>query len=435
MIQPFSLTRIFKTLRFSPLSVLPFFMAMEWLGPATVEGEPLSIPGCTAYSLPVSRKIRFEPESGISGWKDPGTRILWYGKFTEAGEVSAKLRVQLPAGEVSRLELSTGGKGTTIAVQGTGEPALVDFGKLALASPGYHAFEVRNANPQGQDAGKILSLELDGPAVKGAHFNIDSRRNAASVHLVYPTAKEEPITAFYQEVTAVEDPVHTYYMACGFSRGYFGMQINSPVERRIIFSVWDAGSGQDAKDRTTVAAENHTALLAKGEGVHASVFGNEGTGGHSHLKYPWRTGEPQKFTVTAQPEGTTTIYTGYWFHPEDREWKLLARFQAPADGKYLRGLYSFSENFVGDTGHLLRKAQFGNQWVQLADGQWKELTECRFSHDGTGKSARMDRWMGVENGRFFLSHGGFQDGFTAAGTSFRRDPLGVPPDLKLPAVR
>ena len=42
----------------------------------------------------------------------------------------------------------------------------------------------------------------------------------------------------------------TYYMACGWHRGYFGMQVNSPTERRIIFSVWD--SGGEAVDRSKV---------------------------------------------------------------------------------------------------------------------------------------------------------------------------------------
>jgi hypothetical protein len=39
-----------------------------------------------------------------------------------------------------------------------------------------------------------------------------------------------------------------------------------------------------------VSKDDQTQLLAKGEGVEASVFGHEGTGGHSHLVYPWKTG-------------------------------------------------------------------------------------------------------------------------------------------------
>ena len=94
---------------------------------------------------------------------------------------------------------------------------------------------------------------------------------------------------------------------------------------------------------------------------------------------------------------------------------LIASFRAPKDGGYLHGLYSFSENFGGSNGHLSRKALYGPQWVRLSDGSWKELTEASFSHDGTGKANQLDRYMGVENGRFFLSHGGFEPGFTQYG--------------------
>lgn len=45
----------------------------------------------------------------------------------------------------------------------------------------------------------------------------------------------------------------------------------------------------------------------------------------------------------------------------------------------------------------------------------EELTTASFSHDPTGKAARLDRFMGVEDGRFFLSHGGFVEGFTPYG--------------------
>ena len=224
-------------------------------------------------------------------------------------------------------------------------------------------------------------------------------------------------------------------MACGFHRGYFGMQVNSPTERRIIFSVWDAASGQNAKNRSTVEKENQTQLVAKGEGVTASVFGNEGTGGHSHLVYPWKKGQTQRFLLTAKPEGEATIYTGFWYHPDRKQWMLIASFRAPKDGHWLGGLYSFSENFGGSNGHLQRKALFGPQWIRLEDGTWQELTRATFSHDGTGKSDRLDRFMGVENGRFFLSQGGFVPGYTKFGDPFDRPATGTPPqDIKLPPV-
>lgn len=391
----------------------------------------LVVPGCTAYGVPDLDAIRLHKEKGVVGWKDAGQSVLWFGDIRKTGALEVALRVNFPApvaeGAAVKFKLSVAGKSLEAAAHGSGV-VTVPLGTVEIGAAGYQKFTLESAAP----AGEIVALVLDGPAAEGAHFNTDPRRNAASVHLAYPVPDKAEVQAFYCEATGVEDPVYTYYMATGFSRGYFGMQVNHPGERRIIFSVWDAAEGGDAKDRSTVKEENHTQLLAKGEGVHASVFGNEGTGGHSHLKYMWKTGEVQKFVVMVKPDGTFTDYSGYWFHPEKQAWTLLASFRAPKDGKYLRGLYSFSENFGGSNGHLLRKARFGNQWIQTRDGQWTELLKATFSHDGTGREARLDRFMGVEDGAFFLSHGGFVPGFTKYGEPFTRPATGKPPVIVLP---
>jgi hypothetical protein len=43
--------------------------------------------------------------------------------------------------------------------------------------------------------------------------------------------------------------------------------------------------------------------------------------------------------------------------------------------------------------------------------------------------------MGIEHGRFFLSHGGFVDGATDYGTAFTRSPTGQSPNREpLPPV-
>jgi hypothetical protein len=389
----------------------------------------LRVPGCTAYGAPDFDAIRVHKERGVPGWKDAKQSVLWFGELKKAGKLDAGIVVSLPEGtsQPVKFTLTVGGKSTEAEASGSGE-VTVKFGSFDIPQPGYQKFTLESPAP----AGEIRALLLDGPATEGAHFNTDPRRNAASVHLFYPVPDETEVQAFYCEMTGVEDPIYTYYMATGFSRGYFGMQVNQTNERRIIFSVWDAAEGGDAKDRSTVKEENHTKLLAKGEGVHASVFGNEGTGGHSHLKYMWKTGEVQRFVVTAKVDGTFTDYSGCWWHPEKKIWMLIASFRAPKDGKHLRGLYSFSENFGGSNGHLLRKARYGNQWIQTSDGKWQELLTAGFSHDGTGKAARLDRFMGMENGEFFLSHGGFVEGFTNYGEKFTRPATGKAPMLELP---
>jgi len=391
----------------------------------------LRVPASTAYLDPDPNGAKVAKD-GITGWTKPEITVSWFGEIKKPGKLSASLSLRLPKGKQSRLKLTVGTETREVKVTGADTPLVVPCGDFQITKPGYTRFQLSSANPAGNHAGDIDALVLDGPALDEAHFNLDPRRNAASVHAFYVPPKEAEIALFYNEATGVTDPVASYYMVCGFSRGYFGMQVNSATERRIIFSVWDSGAGQSAKDRSSVSETDRVKLLAKGESVVASDFGNEGTGGHSHLVYPWKTGQPQKFVVTAKADGDHTDYTGYWFHPDQRQWMLIASFRAPRDGKLLRGLYSFSENFGGQNGHLQRKVLFGPQWIQTKQGTWHDITAATFSHDGTGKENRLDRFMGMEKGQFFLSNGGFVPGFTKFGEKFTRPGAGRPPELKLP---
>jgi hypothetical protein len=400
---------------------------------AVASAAELRVPGFTAYLDPDGRGARVSQRSGVAGWTDPATRVLWFGEIKTPGKLDCSLVLRLPAETTSKLRLTVAGQSHEATVQGTGsDPVIASFDSFDIAQAGYQRFTLESLNAQGKPAGDIDALVLNGPAAQDAHFNLKSRRNAASAHLNYPVDKDIKVEAFYCEMTGLEDPVTTYYMACGWHRGYFGMQVNSPTERRIIFSVWD--SGGEAVDRGKVADENRVKLVAKGEGVVAGDFGNEGTGGHSHWVYAWKTGEKQRFLVTAKPtDATHTTYAGYYFHPDKKQWVLISSWNAPKEGGYLRRLYSFSENFGGNNGHLLRKALYGNQWIRTAEGQWIELTTATFSHDPTGKADRLDRFMGVENGQFSLSHGGFVPGFTQYGEKFTRRPTGkAPSDIVLP---
>ncbi len=403
--------------------------------PRILVADELKIPAFTGYVLPNPDGARMSESSGVR-WTDPSQSLNWYGQFQKIGELHVRLDLTLPVGVKAELQVSIDGQSHDASVVGEGEKAIstVDFGTYSLSAIGYHRISLQWQNEQPELVCNIRELRLQGAPIVGAHFNLKARRNAASVHLMYPTPDDRSIEAFYCEVTAVEDPTATFYMACGWHRGYFGMQVNSPSERRIIFSVWD--SGNEAIDRKNVADDNRVKLIGKGEGVYTGDFGNEGTGGHSHLKYRWKTGERQRFIVTAQPiEKTYTIYSGFWFHPEHNKWMLISSWKAPKEGGWIKRPHSFSENFGGSNGHFQRKALYGNQWIRTPEGEWLELTTAKFSHDPTGKADRLDRWMGVENGQFFLSHGGFKDGFTQYGEKFTRPTVGTSPTMiELPAV-
>ena len=359
------------------------------------------VPAYAAYAEPSPEAIVIDDGPWASGWGDVSQELAWYGESGSDGTVSLKVHVR--SGTKRRLTLQVGRE--RLSAEGDGRT--FDFGTFDVKRG-----PVRVALSTGRAPGPdVIAMEAKGDV----RWAKSRRRNAASVHLRWPTPEGADVRWFYNEAAMLTDPVWSYTMACGFARGYFGMQVNSPTERRIIFSVWDAGS--EAVSRDKVADENRVKLVAKGDGVVADSFGNEGTGGHSHLVWPWKTGKAVRFLVGCRPEGDRTLYAGYFKAPGDKAWRLVAAFRAPVDGKPLRSLYSFSENFGGANGQLWRESAFGNGWIGLADGSWRPLTEARFTTDGHGRTERWDTDAFVEKGRFHLRHGGLRSGTAKYGDS------------------
>lgn len=407
--------------------------------------KTVSIPAYTAYATPAElasgddESNLFSEKDGLHNWTKEKQRIQFYFNLRSTGKLSIDLLLKnAKAGNTITVSIApntfplkvTAANSFTIAVPEGSAFKKTAVGTVDITTPGFYVVTISAKEKPVKTIADIKSLELGGDAVKNIHFNTKERRNAASVHLRYPIPDTMNAVSFYNEVTvpAGMDGLYSYYMACGFARGYFGMQVNDEGERRIIFSVWDAGN--EAVDRNKVAAENKVQLMAKGEDVVADGFGNEGTGGHSHWLYLWQPGQTYKFLVTAATDSATqtTSYAGYFFVPEWQQWKLIACFKAPKDGKTLRSLYSFSENFIGNNGNLLRKAFYGNQWVRRQNGDWKELTESSFSYDATGKAGdRIDYGAGAADTTFYLWHGGFTSATAKFGDVFTRKATGNKP--------
>lgn len=418
----------------------------------------LRVPALAAYSEPDAEALHIDA-NGLSGWNDSKEKLVWYGKINTPGKLNVSLSLRLPPNATSRLTMRVNGQ--TLKAKARGgenvETMTIPFGTIEITTAGYRRFELEGTKRDYATFGDIDALILSGPAAQNAHFNLIGRqRGAPSVHLRYPVPPASSnissngnagtgVIWFYNEVTAKTDPTWSYYMACGWHRGYFGMQVNSPTERRIIFSVWD--SGAEAKDRGKVDANNRVRLLAKGESVYAGDFGNEGTGGHSHLVYNWNTGQTYRFLVSAQPDGTATIYSGYFFFPEPTvaqqsnadkngpekgKWGLIARFRAPKDGGYMKSLYSFDEDWNSPNGQRKRLAEFGPTWIKTADDKWTELTTAVFTH--TGKASRTDYDAGSVGSHFYLSGGGFTDGHIKYRDQIQHPASGKPhPNIVLPS--
>ncbi len=395
----------------------------------------VKLPGFTGYALPAEEgeeeqeSVLFSEKEGLHNWTNTRQKLQYFFNAGSSGLLTLSLWAKnTQPGTV--LQVSIAHKKFVVNVPAGKVFRKIKLGTVAGIHPGFYNIEITVLKKAGHSIAAIQSLELEGSAAAGIQFNAKPRRNAASVHLKYPVADSAKVVSFYSElmVPAGADPLYTYYMADGFARGYFGMQVNSATERRIIFSVWDAGN--EAVDRSRVPEEKKVQLLGKGVNVVADGFGNEGTGGHSHLVYNWKTGTAYQFLVTALPDSATqtTIYTGYFFMPELQQWKLLASFRAPEDGHYLGHLYSFVENFQGVNGQLSRKAFFGNQWIRLENGQWNAITKASFSYDATGRAKdRIDYGAGTDGDKFYLWNGGFQPANIKLGDTLLRNGTATTP--------
>ena len=205
-------------------------------------------------------------------------------------------------------------------------------------------------------------------------------RAARSVHLWY----QAPEAVWFQNELVVEESQNgSYFMACGFQHGYFGMQqLGSPDRKVVLFSVWDPGK-QDDPNR--VAEENRVKVLHHGDGVRVKRFGGEGTGAQCFYDYNWKIGQTCRFAIGAEPKNDMTAYSAYFYLADRKEWKHLATFQTQTRGAPLKGFYSFVEDFRrdGTSPNQRRSARFTNGWVKSADGGWVELTKVMFTADNT----------------------------------------------------
>lgn len=220
-----------------------------------------------------------------------------------------------------------------------------------------------------------------------------------SVHLHFPAPDA---VAFYNEVTVTQSAEGTYFMACGFHMGYFGMQELRGGKKVVLFSVWDPGRQNDP---SATPEDRRVKVLSQGDGVRVRRFGGEGTGGQSFYDYDWQLGETCRFLVASRPDGDRTAFTGYLYVAREKRWQQMATFSTLAGGRPIRGCYSFVEDFrrnrISTT--KARAAEFGNAWVKTTDGQWHALDRARFTAD-SNPSTNIN--AGVRDGRFFLATGG-----------------------------
>jgi hypothetical protein len=368
------------------------------------------------WSIPAggnSYLIKQDGGKDRKSWLSPSDATLFFFHTSSSCEASLALKLSVETG-TSQLGIKIGERDFTMEVKGK-EPHLEKLGRMKLDS-GYTKIEIRGLQKEGVVFAEISSLELTsntpGLVLSFVKDNVDNRfywgRRGPSVHLNYELPEGAEVEYFYNELTVPvgQDPIGSYFMANGFGEGYFGIQVNGPVERRILFSVW---SPYRTDKPGEIPESDRIVLLSKGEGVHTGEFGNEGSGGQSYLKYPWKAGITYRFLLKGRPDGAgSTIYTAWFNDPEAGNWQLIASFKRPKTDHFLTRLHSFLENFSDTNGYLGRKCHYTNAWCLDKDGRWFPLTKARFTGDDIAKRGyRLDYAGGTEGNSFYLQNGGF----------------------------
>lgn len=230
----------------------------------------------------------------------------------------------------------------------------------------------------------------------------EAPRAARSVHLGYDAPQA---TAFSLEMVVEQSVPGSYFMACGWNTGYFGIQELDRSRKVALFSVWDPTTGDDPN---SVKTEDRVEILHQDPKVRIKRFGGEGTGGQCMVDFDWSLGTTNRFAVTAAPNGKKTAYAGYLWSPTTQSWRHLVTFQTRTGGQYLKGLYSFVEDFRRDTRSATetRRARFGNVWVKPTTNEWLSVRSARFTASGAEWEAKETINAGVQLGTFFLATGG-----------------------------
>ncbi len=388
------------------------------------------------WSIPLAgNSFRTAPVPGRDGLRRRGT-VEWddqqgvfsiFFRVDRAAELSLELVARKPDGR-SAVVASVGDETFQLFIDGQDfKPHRI--GVVRINKVGYVRLDLSGVERTGHSFGEFRELlvtsQTEGLQLDYVKNNDGNMyywgRRGPSVHLRYEVPRDVALRYAYSEITVPpgQDPIGSFYMANGFGEGYFGMQVNGPDERRVLFSVWSPFKTDNPRD---IPEDQRIIALGKGDGVRIGEFGNEGSGGQSFLVYPWKAGTTYRFLTEVKPDGRgSTVYTAWFGEKGNDDWRLIASFRRPQTDTTLRGFHSFLESFDPAFGYQQRSASYGNIWVGDESGKWHECTRARFSVDATGRERhRLDFSGGAQGSHFYLRNCGFFDETGQPGQTFTR---------------
>ncbi|MGN1236710.1 MAG: DUF3472 domain-containing protein [Bacteroidaceae bacterium] len=341
--------------------------------------------------------------------------------FNENTDKSATTYVYFTGDQRPRISLVAKGRGTVlVSVYGKEKKIAINSNdykayKLIDLKPvkdGYVSFTYKLISQSENISIKSLSVsDKKKPIFLSEDFNNHFGLRGPSCHLAYDIdyRQDEIEWAVIDVCVPAEyDKIGSYYMALGFSGGYFGFQNNSPTHRQVLFSVWNS---VDDDNPDNVGEQHRTKVIAHGQGVTAQDFGHEGSGKQTFISVDWQPGKTYKFLRNAQKSSpTTTDYSAWFYDSVNDNWIFMATLRRPDTKTRIVGLHSFLENFSPRQGDKTRKAYYFNAWYKPVGKDWQYISKAKLTNDLTGsKGIRLDFNGGTETDKFFLTNGGYFD--------------------------
>jgi hypothetical protein len=407
-----SAARTFAIYRVLPLCCV--LMPSTFVSSARSAEWSIPLAGNCFRSAPSPSSNGFQRDGSIA-WADADGVFSIYFHIDRGAALDFAINARVREGH-SKIIVRATGQDFSISLENA-EFAQHKIGRIEPADAGYVRVDVKGSERTGETYAEIRELtvasQTDGLELSFVKTNQDNMfywgRRGPSVHLSYEMPKNQRLQYAYSEITVPsgQDAIGSFYMANGFGEGYFGIQVNGPHERRVLFSVWSPFRTDNPR---SIPEDQRVVHVGSGPQVHVGEFGSEGSGGQSYLVYPWKADVTYCFLTEVKPDGPagSTTYTAWFGEKTTDSWRLIASFRRPKTDTYLRGFHSFLESFDPTRGHIGRSALYGNVWVRGVDGQWSECTKARFSVDATGRNGhRRDFAGGADGERFFLRNCGF----------------------------
>ena len=207
----------------------------------------------------------------LGNWTNPNSVASIYFRVFVTGSLCIGLRASVPSGSSVIKVTVPGNEPRTVSISGGQEWTHYAVGDFIISNPGYIKLDLQGISKTGNYFADVSDITCSGPAAQDMLFCDDPAfyywsRRGPSCHLNYRVPSNVDINYYYNEVTIPHgaDVVGSYFMAIGFNVGYFGIQVNSDTERRILFSVW---SPYQTDDPNSIPDDYRITLNRAGQGI------------------------------------------------------------------------------------------------------------------------------------------------------------------------